>query len=645
MFYSAELLSKKTPLSVVWLAAHGKKLPRGRILSVDVASTAEKIAEPQESLGGPTALRLQSVLVSGLVTVFSRQSTFLLDDCHDATRRLALAGGAAAGAPGAADAAFAAADDITLRDVVPGPGALELFPAFAPARLGAGIDDAEAEGLFLLPSLGGDGEGASAGRRGARSAASQGASEGALAAPLAQHSFLMMDAPGADAFEAMLAQEAPGGLDELFDAPAPPPPEEPGSGRGAAPAAGGAAGAAARQAAGRGARRRRPTIDALDAILIPAEEFARLHNDRSELLIRRPRLAPPPPPAPFAEGPASGPWGCKELMDIWRAAMAPAALRGNAKRRAGGDDAAGGKRGRGGDAASPDENGRGPQAEGGPAFQDLPMDLDAPPYGGYGLSPPGGAAWGDDPFAAAAVRRASGGASPGGDAETERLRAALQGTPRGDGRDLLLALGLTPTGSHPSAGPAAARRASARLRSGSDRSAERGGRLSGDLGADLGLLGPLGGDLGAALPAIGEDDARGASAGLTQFTLPEETAEPTAPSAAPRASAGAADALQTAAVLESVHASLGAGRTASLFAVTAALSRREAAMFFSHLLSESSQTCVRLFVRTFCPRLQLPLTRRPLRTPLFPHAVGFSKDMIGVEQTQPFADIKITFKI
>jgi hypothetical protein len=76
-------------------------------------------------------------------------------------------------------------------------------------------------------------------------------------------------------------------------------------------------------------RRARPTIDA--AIDLSDDEYARFRDDRSALLVRRPRPAPPAPPAPFAEGPATGPWACAELMDLWRAAMAPAALRANAE--------------------------------------------------------------------------------------------------------------------------------------------------------------------------------------------------------------------------------------------------------------------------------------------------------------------------
>jgi hypothetical protein len=39
MFYSTELLQRRSPLGFVWGAAHGRKLARGRILKVNIGET------------------------------------------------------------------------------------------------------------------------------------------------------------------------------------------------------------------------------------------------------------------------------------------------------------------------------------------------------------------------------------------------------------------------------------------------------------------------------------------------------------------------------------------------------------------------------------------------------------------------------
>lgn len=39
MFYSTDLLKRKTPLGAIWIAAHGKKLARGRIMQVNISDT------------------------------------------------------------------------------------------------------------------------------------------------------------------------------------------------------------------------------------------------------------------------------------------------------------------------------------------------------------------------------------------------------------------------------------------------------------------------------------------------------------------------------------------------------------------------------------------------------------------------------
>lgn len=39
MFYSKDLLGKRSPMGAVWIAAHGKKLKKARIMAVNVRET------------------------------------------------------------------------------------------------------------------------------------------------------------------------------------------------------------------------------------------------------------------------------------------------------------------------------------------------------------------------------------------------------------------------------------------------------------------------------------------------------------------------------------------------------------------------------------------------------------------------------
>ncbi|KAK9817781.1 hypothetical protein WJX72_002072 [[Myrmecia] bisecta] len=84
MFYSNELLGKKSPLGAIWIAAHGKKLNRGKVLGVNIVETCKQILTPDV----PHALRLQGILIGGVVIIFSKQQMYLLDDCNDMLRKL-----------------------------------------------------------------------------------------------------------------------------------------------------------------------------------------------------------------------------------------------------------------------------------------------------------------------------------------------------------------------------------------------------------------------------------------------------------------------------------------------------------------------------------------------------------------------------
>ncbi|KAL0025732.1 hypothetical protein WJX77_008069 [Trebouxia sp. C0004] len=84
MFYSHELLGRKSPLGAVWIAAHGKKLNRSKVMNVNVVQTCEQLINPDV----PQALRLQGILIGGIVIVFSRQQTYLLGESCQLKRKV-----------------------------------------------------------------------------------------------------------------------------------------------------------------------------------------------------------------------------------------------------------------------------------------------------------------------------------------------------------------------------------------------------------------------------------------------------------------------------------------------------------------------------------------------------------------------------
>ncbi|KAJ8905032.1 hypothetical protein NDN08_001544 [Rhodosorus marinus] len=88
MFYSQYILTRRGPLSKIWLAAHMQnKLTKTMVFSIDLVKACEKIIAPE----APMALRLTSNLLLGAVRVFSRKARYLLSDCSDAVSRIKLA--------------------------------------------------------------------------------------------------------------------------------------------------------------------------------------------------------------------------------------------------------------------------------------------------------------------------------------------------------------------------------------------------------------------------------------------------------------------------------------------------------------------------------------------------------------------------
>ncbi|KAG8069259.1 hypothetical protein GUJ93_ZPchr0005g14915 [Zizania palustris] len=77
MFYSHQLLARKTPLGQIWMAAtlHAK-INRKRLDKLDIIKICEEILNPSV----PMALRLSGILMGGVVIVYERKVKLLYDD-------------------------------------------------------------------------------------------------------------------------------------------------------------------------------------------------------------------------------------------------------------------------------------------------------------------------------------------------------------------------------------------------------------------------------------------------------------------------------------------------------------------------------------------------------------------------------------
>mmetsp|Transcript_4305 Transcript_4305/g.12129 ORF Transcript_4305/g.12129 Transcript_4305/m.12129 type:complete len:774 (-) Transcript_4305:153-2474(-) len=84
MFFSTDLLSKKSPLGVVWLVSHGKKVSKQKIMQIKVNDMCNMLLDPEV----PHALRLQGILCNGVTLIYSRQQSYLLHDCQETMKRL-----------------------------------------------------------------------------------------------------------------------------------------------------------------------------------------------------------------------------------------------------------------------------------------------------------------------------------------------------------------------------------------------------------------------------------------------------------------------------------------------------------------------------------------------------------------------------
>ncbi|XP_076941714.1 sister chromatid cohesion 1 protein 3-like [Bidens hawaiensis] len=79
MFYSHNLLARKSPLGTVWVAAHlQNQLKKKNYTEVNISSTAEQIMNPEV----PIALRLSGFLLFGIVRIYSKKVEYLQQDCN-----------------------------------------------------------------------------------------------------------------------------------------------------------------------------------------------------------------------------------------------------------------------------------------------------------------------------------------------------------------------------------------------------------------------------------------------------------------------------------------------------------------------------------------------------------------------------------
>mmetsp|Transcript_24182 Transcript_24182/g.61868 ORF Transcript_24182/g.61868 Transcript_24182/m.61868 type:complete len:643 (+) Transcript_24182:114-2042(+) len=100
MFYSQLVLAKKGPLGKIWLAAHmEKKVTKIQTVQTNIPESVNDIQNPSV----PMALRVSGHLLLGVVRIFSRKVTYLLNDCSDALIKIkdAFRTGSVELAPGA----------------------------------------------------------------------------------------------------------------------------------------------------------------------------------------------------------------------------------------------------------------------------------------------------------------------------------------------------------------------------------------------------------------------------------------------------------------------------------------------------------------------------------------------------------------
>lgn len=126
MFYSTQILAKKGPLGVVWIAAHmDRHLKRHQIYEASIPVTVDNIVNPE----APLALRLSGQLLLGVVRIYARKVGYLYQDCNQALIKIQVAFKSTHVVDLPADATIAPLEAITLPDFFDD---MELLRAEAP---------------------------------------------------------------------------------------------------------------------------------------------------------------------------------------------------------------------------------------------------------------------------------------------------------------------------------------------------------------------------------------------------------------------------------------------------------------------------------------------------------------------------------
>ncbi len=75
MFYSTQILARKGPLGIVWMAAHlERKLNKNQVYEASIPSTVDVLLSPD----APLALRLSGQLLLGVCRIYAKKVTYLL---------------------------------------------------------------------------------------------------------------------------------------------------------------------------------------------------------------------------------------------------------------------------------------------------------------------------------------------------------------------------------------------------------------------------------------------------------------------------------------------------------------------------------------------------------------------------------------
>lgn len=70
MFYSTQILGRKGPLGIVWMAAHHERIHKQLVDSTSIPSTVDTLLDGDSA---PLALRLSGQLLLGIVRIYARK--------------------------------------------------------------------------------------------------------------------------------------------------------------------------------------------------------------------------------------------------------------------------------------------------------------------------------------------------------------------------------------------------------------------------------------------------------------------------------------------------------------------------------------------------------------------------------------------